>query len=74
MMSCFLLIALLITLHFYHQTLDITELTTWLGTELVKLKLYVLSPMHKHAGLQLGYFLHCAGSDYVIFEKNSIVG
>ena len=28
----------------------------------------------QYTGLQLGYFLHRAGRDYVIFEKNSTVG
>ena len=34
------------------------------------------SYIHTHTlpGLQLGYFLHRAGRNYVIFEKDSIVG
>lgn len=39
-----------------------------------KLRLLCTFLIHTLAGLQLGYFLHRAGSDYVIFEKNSIVG
>lgn len=38
----------------------------------------MITAVHTHThtlpGLQLGYFLHRAGRNYVIFEKNSIVG